>query len=252
MSEKVLKHKNISVEYKSDKSDVSVSAGSYISDLLSQYYDTPVLLLLAGGSSVDVLKHINPEYLTDLLTVTVTDERYSEELDENNFAILQSESFYNDLIQADSFCINTQVFQPETFEQFRARFEKNIKDWKADFPKGKIIALYGMGSDGHIAGIIPGVLDDQEFAIEYNSSNRLVGKMDATGKNKFPFRISTTFSFMKEWVDHTAMYVTGEEKKEALEKVLDSEKGDSSAYITLPASVIVDMKDVVVFTDIKI
>lgn len=252
MSEKVLKHKNISVEYKSDKSDVSVSAGGYISDLLSQYYDTPVLLLLAGGSSVDVLKHINPEYLTDLLTVTVTDERYSEELDENNFAILQSESFYNDLIQADSFCINTQLFQPETFEQFRARFEKNIREWRQDFPKGKIIALYGIGADGHIAGIIPGVLDDKEFSIEYNSSNRIVGKMDATGKNKFPLRMSTTFSFMKEWVDNSIIYVCGEEKKPVLEKVLESEKGDDQSYVTLPASVIVDMKDVVVFTDIKI
>jgi 6-phosphogluconolactonase/glucosamine-6-phosphate isomerase/deaminase len=252
---------NISVEFLDDKDSAIAGTASYLNDLLSTHIDSPILLLLAGGSSVSVLDHINPEYLSELLTVTVTDDRYSKELDENNFSILQTTSFYNGLIQVDAFCINTQVFEVEDFESYRSRFEKNIRDWKMDFPKGKIIALYGMGSDGHTAGIIPGVLDLSSFVKEFDSTDRLIGKMDAGDKNPFPLRVSTTLSFMRDWVDHAVFFISGQEKDQKLKDSLSSKsvlsgeiniEDKNSLYSKLPASVMVDMKDVVVFTDISL
>jgi len=226
-------------------------AGKYLSDLLFLYSGKPVLFLLAGGSAMAVLDHVKPESLSPDVTVTMTDDRFSDELDVNNFAVLQSLPFYNSLVEADAFCINTQPNEGETLEEYRARFEKNIVEWKQDFPKGIIIALYGMGPDGHTGGMIPGVYDAGKFSEEFDSADRLVGTLDAVeaGKpdaNPHPQRISTTLSFMREWVDHAAFYITGEGKSAMLKRA----SMGAGPYSDVPASVMTRMKDVVVFTDI--
>ncbi|HEY1037284.1 MAG TPA: 6-phosphogluconolactonase [Candidatus Paceibacterota bacterium] len=243
--------KQFKIEPAATPEKAAEAAGKYVGDVLAQYVDTPVLLLLAGGSSVKILEHISSEYLSELLTVTVTDERFSEELDENNFAILQAQTFYNELVQVDAMCIDTQIINDESFEGHRARFENNIREWKRDFPNGKIVAVYGMGEDGHTAGIIPGILSKEAFDLEFNNDDKLVGKLDATGKNPFPLRDSTTLPFMRNWVDHAAFFVTGSNKKEMLERAILPEDEQKSDLFELPAQVMVQMKDVLLFTDIS-
>ncbi len=218
----------------------------YLNDLLTQYVDKPVLLLLAGGSSMSLYNGINPEYLSADLTVTVTDERFSEELDINNFAILQATEFYNELIQVDAFCINTQPNSGETIEECAKRFEKNLKEWKSDFPKGIVIAVYGMGADGHTGGMIPGVLGKEEFEKIFNTESIWVSPIDASGKIEHPLRFSTTIPFMKNIVDHALFYITGEQKKAAFDRATS----EGTEYFEVPARVMMDMKDAVVFTDI--
>lgn len=222
------------------------AAVTYLNDLLAQHVDKPVLLLLAGGSSVQLYNHINPEYLSADLTVTVTDDRFSQELDVNNFAILQATEFYDELIQVDAFCINTQPNSGETIEECAKRFERNIRDWKKDFPNGVVIAVYGMGKDGHTGGMIPGVLSSEEFEKKFINENVWVSAIDAKNKIEYPLRFTTTTSFMKNVVDHALFYITGEQKKSALMKAFDM----NTVYSEIPARIILDMKDTVVFTDI--
>ncbi len=225
---------------------VKDAAVLYLNDLLTQYVDRPVLLLLAGGSSMSLYNDINPEYLSADLTVTVTDDRFSEELDINNFAILQATEFYNELIQVDAFCINTQPNSGETIEECSIRFEKNLKEWKSDFPKGIVIAVYGMGADGHTGGMIPGVFGKEEFEKRFNTETVWVSPIDASGKIEHPLRFSTTIPFMKNVVDHALFYITGQQKKGAFDRAIDGK----TEYFEVPARVMMDMKDAVVFTDI--
>lgn len=241
------KNDGVRVERFPSVSGAQEAAVAYLNDILAQYVDRPVLLLLAGGSSVALYDKLNPEYFSADLTVTVTDERFSNELDINNFAILQSTHFYDELIQVDAFCINTQPNHEETIEQCANRFERNIREWRKDFPKGTVIAVYGIGKDGHIGGIIPGVLPQEEFDKKFNNPEILVSHIDATGKTEYPLRFSTTIPFMKQDVDHALVFVSGPEKQEALKLALS---GDSK-YFELPATVIREMKDVTVFTDIQ-
>lgn len=254
--------RKLKIERYDTAEEVAVQAGQCINDILTQYVDQPILFLVAGGSSVAVLKHINPEYLTPDLTVTTTDDRFSTELDINNFSILQTTSFYNNLVQADAFCISTEPFEEETIEQYRARFEKNIREWKQDFPKGIIVGLYGMGADGHTAGMIPGLLNKSEFYTEFNDADRLVGTFDALAYNngseaskyEFPQRISTTIPFMRDWVDHAVFYITGVDKKPALDAVLQISDDTLSTDVDFsisPISIVRFMKDSTIFTDIK-
>lgn len=266
--------KSLKIERFADAQIAAKEVGKYLNDLLTQYVDQPVLLLLAGGSSIAALEHINPEYLSPDLTVTTTDDRFSTELDINNFSLLQATSFYNSLVEADAFCISTEPFEDETLEMYRARFEKNLREWKLDFPKGIIVALYGMGADGHTGGMIPGLLSKDEFDAEFNDGDRLVGTFDAiaheaahkdggvngessssaqVSKYEFPQRISTTIPFMRDWVDHAAFYIVGEIKKPALDAVLaiEDEKLSTDVDFSIsPISIARFMKDSTIFTDI--
>jgi len=227
-------------------------AAKHLNDIFSRYAGKPILFLVAGGSSLKVLDFITPSYLSPDMTVTVTDERLYEDVESNNFAILQASSFYNELIQSDTYCINTQLNPDELPEEHRARFERNIRDWKAEYPDGVIVALYGMGKDGHTGGMIPGALSEAEFEAEYNDPKKLVGFMDAKDKNPYRLRVSTTLPFMRDWVDHAVYYITGEEKKETLQKAAADPVSEKPNYFELPAQVMRHMKDVVVFTDIKL
>ncbi len=254
--------KPLKIERFFDATTTAKEAGKYINDILTQYIEKPVLFLVAGGSSTTVLEHVNPEYLSPDLTVTTTDDRFSTELDINNFSILQSLSFYNNLVEADAFCISTEPFEDEILEQYRARFEKNLREWKQDFPKGTIVGLYGMGADGHTGGMIPGLLSKEEFDAEFNDADRLVGTFDAVAHGggvkasqyEFPQRISTTIPFMRDWVDHAVFYITGENKKLALDAVLqisDETLSTDVDFSKAPIAIARFMKDTTIFTDIQ-
>ena len=240
---KAKNEKKITVESSTKPAE---AAGHYISDLLAVHHGRPILLMLAGGSALEVLNHINPQYLGAHITVTVTDERFTDDVLENNFSNLQSVSFYNDLVSVDAFCIDTQIYGDETITGHAERFEKNINDWRRDFPKGIIIALYGIGEDGHVAGIIPGVMSEEEF-LKRMDGERLVAYLDAGSKNERPLRVTTTFKLMR-LVDFPLFYIIGEEKRDALEMAL-SEKG---SLTETPARIIQEMKPLSIFTDMTI
>lgn len=226
--------------------DPKHDAGAYINSLLATYFETPVLLMVAGGSAREVLSILDPELISENLTITVTDERYTDDLDDNNFAALQATHFYNDLIEAGAYCIDTQIFQGESHKEHSARFAKNLADWRRDFPNGKIIALFGVGEDGHIAGIIPGVLADADFDKTFNNKNVIATDLEATG-NKHALRTTVTFPFMRE-IDFPLVYIVGIEKTEALANTVAKE---GSLYKT-PARILQEMREPIIFTDISV
>jgi len=226
----------------------AVAAGKYISDILAVNIDRPVLLLLAGGSAREVLDHIKTEYLSPEITVTVTDERFTDDMEHNNFDVLQTTHFYNELTQQDAYCINTSVFAGDDIELHASRFEKNIRDWMREFPKGVIIGLFGIGADGHTAGIIPDVYTDADFAAKFDNADKFVATVDAGDKNEFPYRVTVTFPFMRH-VDFPLFYVKGDTvglKKQALSAALDTD----TLLSKTPARIMLDMKSPIVFTDI--
>ncbi len=226
--------------------DPAKAAADQVNEWLARYTESPVLFLIAGGSSRAVLDYVDEGFTGPDTTITVTDDRYSKELDENNFALLQSTSFYNKVVGQDVYCINTEVWGDETQEDVRAKFEKNIREWRQEFPKGKIIAIYGVGEDGHTAGILPGAYSVENFKKLFEGEN-LVASVDAKGINPHPLRITTTFTFMRDWVDHAVFYVEGKGKQKALTNALN--KG---AKEETPARVLQEMKDVVVVTNIDV
>ena len=210
-----------------------------ISAILEKEQDKEILLLLAGGSAFAVYDAISPQWLSDHLTLAMTDDRFSHEMDVNNSHILQATDFYNECVNADAFYIPTEVWDEEEPEQLAERFERGLKQWRADFPKGVVIAVFGMGEDGHTAGMIPG-----SAKLFENTEKWVVGY--TTPNNEYHERVTITMSFIKQNVDHAVAFISGEKKRPALDRLL-AKDGDLDKT---SARILRELKDVQIFTDI--
>ncbi len=126
-----------------------------------------------------------------------------------------------------------------------ARWQISLTDWKKNHPQGKIFATFGMGADGHTAGVFPYPEDPQFFSENFENS-RWVAAYSPAGKTPYPYRVTLTFSFFK-MIDEAIMLVCGEEKRPAFERLI---KGDEQAH-NLPAIGIFETKHYQIFTDIQ-
>lgn len=123
-----------------------------ITDYLNK--DKKVLWLLSGGSNIsisvetlNILEGIFPD-LSQKLAVTLTDERYGHVgHDDSNWQQLINTGFKFNLVQAQPILQNLPL--EETIEKFNKNYSDLIK-W-SDIT----IAQFGVGTDGHTAGILP-------------------------------------------------------------------------------------------------
>lgn len=229
----------------STKENPAFQAAQKLSDLLAQYPDTPVLLLLAGGSSFKIYDAIRPEVLSDHVTIAMTDDRFSMDMDVNNFTQLQSTYFYNEAIDTNTYTISTEVWNEENPEALAERFATGIAGWRKDFPNGVVIATFGIGTDGHIAGMMPEekadfkkrFVDTKQTVVGYNTPN-----------NEHHERITITMPFIKSEVKHAVVYAVGENKKEAVQKVL----APTGNLHETPARIIREIPDTYLFTDVVV
>ena len=207
----------------------------------------PVLLLVSGGSALKLLNNINTRILGSYITFGVLDERYSEDPKINNFCQIMETDFYNNSINAGVNFIDTRINNNESHDFLAKRFEDEIKKWRSDNPKGLIVITQGIGPDGHTSGILPFPEEKYFFNNTFNDKNKSVVAYDATGKNQYTLRVTTTLSFLRD-VDVSIVFVCGVDKTDALRKTLSSD-GDIAST---PARIVNEMKEVFLFTDIRL
>jgi 6-phosphogluconolactonase/glucosamine-6-phosphate isomerase/deaminase len=164
-------------------------------------------------------------------------------MDVNNAHILQATDFYNESINADAYFISTEVWNEQTPEELAKRFEYGLRKWREEFPKGVVIAVFGMGEDGHTAGMIPG---DKTFSELFEKTEKWVVGY-STPNNEYHERVTITMPFIRKYVDHAVAFISGEKKRPALERLL-AEKG---GLAETPARILSELKNVDIFTDIK-
>ena len=228
------------------KERLAFETAKKISAILEQEQGKDILLLLAGGSAFAVYDSILPQCLSSFVTVAMTDDWFSREMNVNNSHLLQATDFYNECINSDVFFISSEVWGEEKPEELAARFEYGLKKWREECPKGIVVAVFGMGEDGHTCGIIPEPKNQKLFTELFENSNMWVAGY-YTDKNEHHERITITFPFIREQVEHAVAFISGEKKQPALEKLL-AEKGDLSKT---PARILRELKKVEIFTDIK-
>jgi 6-phosphogluconolactonase/glucosamine-6-phosphate isomerase/deaminase len=208
-----------------------------------------VLLLLSGGSSLDILSSIDGDNLGSNVTVTVLDERYSSNPEENNFSQIATTGFY-DLAKSKGVNFIETTVKGLSQEQLAEEFNKQITEWLKNNPGGKIIATIGIGPDGHTAGMMPHPENPEKFGALFDDGdeNKLVTPYDATGRNKYPARITTNMNFMRK-IDTAIVYAVGEEKKNAITRV----QASKGTLPETPARILREIKGkVYLFTDIAV
>ena len=227
------------------KEEANAAAGESLNSLLAENQKYPVLLLLSGGSSLAALDYVNQKDLGENLTVTMLDERFSQETEANNFLQLQKLDFYSLALEKDVNFLGTLPRPGENMEDMRTRLEISLRNWQKNNPKGRIFAVFGMGSDGHTAGIFP-YPENSEFFSQNFENDHFISGYSAEGKHKYAQRITATFSFFKH-VDEAILLLCGAEKKPALQRLL---AGKEQAH-ELPALGLYETKHFQIFTDIK-
>ncbi|MDD5357192.1 MAG: 6-phosphogluconolactonase [Candidatus Pacebacteria bacterium] len=219
-------------------------AGEKLSHLFSE--KIPTLLLLAGGSAFSFLDFVDSKVFSSNLTIGMGDERYSIDENINNFSQLQKTQFFADATKGGVQFFDSRVETDETFEQFGERFRKNIEDWILKNPEGNIIAILGIGEDGHTAGILP-FAENPDLFDKLFEQNEIAVAYDAKGKNLYPHRVTITLPFIRSKIQKSIVYATGEKKRQALGKIF----APAGHLSETPARILKEMKHVILFSDIE-
>lgn len=214
-----------------------------LNEILDAHAHVPTLFLSSGGSSLELLDNIT--VFPPNFTVGMTDERFSQDLNVNNFTQMVETSFFTKAQDSGTYFIDTRVQPGEDVEIFAKRFEEALLSWRKEHPGGRIVITQGVGPDGHTLGIMPYAKEQSIFEELFEGKSLVVG-YDAQNKNEYPLRATITLPFLR-MVDHCVLYMVGKEKKKALSLML-SMKG---MLRETPARIIHEMKEVHIFTDIQ-
>lgn len=237
----------MNVIFDQDRSNLIKQAAQTLENLFIENKDKHILFLTSGGSSFDLLVPLNISGKEYNISIGVLDERFSASTAINNFAQLTATEFFRKSNNSFEEILDTKFIDGEVLEIFADRFGALLRNWKIKFTDGIIISTVGIGPDGHISGIMPFPENEQVFNnLFVNTPNWVIG-YDAEGKNPYPQRATTTIPFLKNEIDFTISYITGDGKKKALKDVLAA----SGKLNETPARVLSEMKNVTVFTNIN-
>lgn len=220
-------------------------AGAHLSSLLMKTESEPILILLSGGSAFDVLTHVTVPENASHITLGILDERFTKNPKENNCASLKETTFYKNAALNGARTIDTSM-QFERVETLAETMNSAWEKWIEKNPSGHILATFGMGADGHTAGIMPYPEDSGMFDILFEDTRRAVVGYDARGKNPIPLRATATLPFLRTRITGGVVYITGMAKKPAFERLL----AESGTYAETPARVFNDIHSLTLFTNL--
>lgn len=216
------------------------TAGRKLSEVLLQYREQPILLMVSGGSAFSILDFVGSSLLGPHVTLTVLDERFSTDPTVNNFAQLEQTLFYASCVEHGTQFTSTKVSPGESIAQLRDRFDTALHTWKEQNPEGVVIATMGIGNDGHTAGIFSG-----EYGIDFSGNSWVVGYSVPKEVNQYTDRITVTFTFLRHHVDSVIGYAVGEEKKQYVNHLQNS----SCPLDKIPACILRELVSTTVITN---
>jgi len=231
-----------------DTDNPSEKAGIVLEDALIGSEHTPILLLVSGGSSMHILDNVAPDILGAHITVAVLDERFDRDPAINNFTQLKGTRFYTSAKEHGVSFIDTFPEEGDTLRSLAERFERELRAWRDENPKGIVIVTLGMGADGHVAGIMPYPKDGFLFNALFSSSEHWAVGYDAEEKNTYPLRMTVTNTYLRDEVGYAIWHVVGDEKGDMLMQALEN----NEKINMVPARIVHIMKEVVLVTDHKI
>jgi 6-phosphogluconolactonase/glucosamine-6-phosphate isomerase/deaminase len=219
-----------------------------LNQALNKYSGQDILLLLSGGSALNLIDLVETKNISENYTIGVVDERFSNDPKINNYLQLrEKQNFITEANKANANFLDSIPKVGESLENFTDRFLGNIQVWQEKHKQGKIITTLGMGPDGHTAGVMPHPENSKWFAETFVSS-KIVAGYDAGKKNSHPLRVTLTLTFLRKHLDLAIVFVCGNDKKQALENLL-SETGQLH---DTPARILKEIKDCILVTDITL
>jgi 6-phosphogluconolactonase/glucosamine-6-phosphate isomerase/deaminase len=216
-----------------------------LNECLESAQRKPILLMLSGGSALELLAGVEMKYIGRRVTIAALDERFSRDSAVNNFSQIAETEFYKKAERKGIDYIDTRIHRKISLYGLAQKFERGLKGWRKKHPTGNIITQ-GMGEDGHTSGIMPYPENPKKFAQLFEKQNRWVVGYNATKeKNEYPKRVTVTLPFLREYVDCSVVYITGSKKRRAMKRLF-ARKG---SLARTPARIVGEMKNVFLFSD---
>lgn len=190
-----------------------------------------VLWLLCGGSAisaeVEILQTLQKKSDTEHLAIMLMDERFGEygHVDSNWQQLIQAGADFGGM-----YALPVMSEVNKTMEETSSDYTKLTKVVldNADI----VIGIFGIGSDGHTAGMLPGS--------PATKSNLLVAGYDSP-----PFvRITMTKNALEN-VDVAYALAFGDAKKTALEDL----RANKKSFVDLPSTIFWDLPEAYIYND---
>jgi 6-phosphogluconolactonase/glucosamine-6-phosphate isomerase/deaminase len=217
-------------------------AGEYICKKLQEHAGEQILLLLSGGSAFSILDHIDPSCIGPHVHIGLSDERFTTDAQGNNFLQLQQTAFYKKIQESGAQFFDSFPKEHETQFEFSNRLKLEIEKYFYAYPESYALGIFGIGEDGHTAGIFP--MGEKEFADTYKTAEFYIPVTEPT--NTYPLRSSITPAFIEEVIDDVVLYAVGTNK---CENILDYMYNRTFAEHEIPALIPASHPQSVLFTD---
>lgn len=231
-----------------DRDGAVKQAASTLEALLEARAGKPTLILLSGGSSLWPLQYLPASVFGPSFAVTFLDDRFTEDPTANNFLQLTAMPLFTELQKAGVAILPTNPKRGESLTAYADRLDGQLRLWLDAHSDARAVALIGVGTDGHTAGIMRYPDDEPYFDKTFVDTDRWVVGYDATGRNPYALRATATIPFIRDCVDHAVCVAVGSEKVPSMQRLF-SEHG---SLADTPSRVLWNMRDVVMFTDIDI
>jgi len=188
-----------------------------------------VLWLVSGGSNIQlstaIMQRLSPS-LTVNLSILLADERFGPagHADSNATQLLQAGFSHKQATVLPVLVGVPSLSDSQTRYETTARQALSVADY--------VIGQFGIGADGHIAGILPNspAVDSPDFVAAYQSDPYLRLTLTARALK----RLSVAFVF-----------AYGANKYEALERLRDS----TVAYAEQPAQILKELAEAYIYND---
>ena len=236
---------NLKLYIRKDADDALSFFANDISRKLKEFRDVEkrdVLFLSSGGSALGVLDKIDEEVLGPYLTIGIFDERYDPSNKTSNYAQLRKTAFYKRAVSRGCRLIDTATQRGQTQQELADFYEAELRFWRERHPRGAIMATIGVSLDGHTAGIMPHPHERDRFH-ELFEGERWIVAYDASGKNEFPLRVTTTYTFLR-YVDLVGIYLVGAAKGPMFRKLMEGDDCEE-----LPGRIVKTLPRGAVYTD---
>lgn len=227
-----------------------IDAGHALNAALKSVHEHDHLVLFSGGSALMLADSIDHTLLSPRMTIGMVDERYTTDPAVSNFSQLTSRDVWSHAQAAGVSWIDPRPQPTASLEDTAHRVNIALKHWHITHHTGAVIAVLGVGADGHTAGVLPFPEDPTLFASLFFEEHRCVrGYQVDSKKNPHTKRITTTLSYLKRHVTHAIVYVAGEDKHAVLTALLAPHP---APLAELPAGILHALPLVEIYTDLII
>lgn len=217
-------------------------AGEFISAMLEEHAHDNMLLLLSGGSAFAILPYIDTSNITSKVTIGMADERFTRDEQGNNFLTLQKTPFYEKAYKAGAQFFESVPKESERQEDFANRIKEEIEAHFYAHPNSYALGIFGIGEDGHTAGIFP--TSEKDFASLYKTSEFYIALTQES--HAYPFRTTVTPTLIEEVLDDVVLYAVGTNK---CENILDYMYNRTFEQHEVPALIPASHPQSILFTD---